>query len=283
MAALIVLLLIVLVTYGAPIISRLTNLDPDQITTNLYAPPGTEGHILGTDDLGRDQFIRLLYGGQISLAIGFFAGVFSLSIGVLLGIYTGYRGGIIDDLLNWFITTIDSIPQLYLLLLVTVVVRTSMTSQSDSQSLLAQIPAPVLLILILSVLSWTGITRLVRGETFSLREREYVLAARSIGARDSRIMFSHILPNVFSVILVTLMINIGGLILTESALSFLGFGIQPPTSTWGNMLSNAQEYYRKAPHLVFAPGILIALTVLCLFILGDGLRDAFDPKLKEKA
>src|SRR5262249_4792453 len=156
-------------------------------------------------------------------------------------------------------------------LLVTVVVRASLTSQQQNQSILASIPAPVMLIFILTVLGWTGIMRLVRGETFSIREREYVLAARSVGASDLRIMFTHILPNVFSVILITLMINIGGLILVESTLSFLGFGIQPPTSTWGNMLTNAQEYYKLGPHLVFAPGILITLTVLCLFVLGDGL------------
>src|SRR5262249_45441804 len=160
---------------------------PNQPSELIYAPPGTAGHLLGTDDLGRDQFIRLLYGGQISLAIGFFAGLFSLTIGVGLGVLTGYRGGRIDDIVNWCITTLDSLPQLYLLLLVTVVVRASLTSQVQNQSILASIPAPVMLVFILSVLGWTGTMRLVRGETLSLREREYVLAARALGASDIRI------------------------------------------------------------------------------------------------
>ncbi len=282
-AALITLLVIVVACYGAPVVAQILNIDPNQPSSLTYAPPGVEGHILGTDDLGRDQFVRLLNGGQISLAIGFFAGVLALTIGVGLGVLTGYRGGIIDDILNWFITTLDSLPQLYLLLLVTVVVRASLTSQAQNQSILASVPPAVLLVCILSLLGWTGTMRLVRGETFSLREREYVLAARAVGASDVRIMFTHILPNVLSVILITLMIGIGELILIESTLSFLGFGIQLPTSTWGNMLTKAQEYYKLGPHLIFAPGILITITVLCLFILGDGLRDAFDPKLKEKA
>ncbi|HVO44572.1 MAG TPA: ABC transporter permease [Aggregatilineales bacterium] len=283
LAAIAVLMLIILASFGAPVIASAMHLDPDQISLDeTYSPPGVNGHILGTDDLGRDQLIRLLYGGQISLAIGFCAGILSLTIGVSLGVLVGYRGGILDDFINWFITTLDSLPSLYLILLLTVIIRASMTSQVTSQSILASIPTPVLLIGILSVLSWTGTMRLVRGETFSIREREYILAARAIGARDRRIMIQHIFPNVLSVIIVTLMLTIGGLILLESALSFLGFGVQPPTSTWGNMLTNATEYFTLGPHLVFAPGILITITVLCLYVLGDGLRDAFDPKLKEK-
>jgi peptide/nickel transport system permease protein len=284
LAALFVLVVIVVTSYGAPIIANVMHIDPDQVDLdNTYLPVGTNGHILGTDDLGRDQFVRLLYGGQISLAIGFGAGLLSLTIGVALGVLVGYRGGVLDDFVNWFISTLDSLPSLYLILLLTVIVRASMTSQVESQSFLASIPTPVLLIFILSVLGWTQIMRLVRGETLSIREREYIVAAKAIGAPDRRIMFNHIFPNVLSVIIVTLMIDIGALILTESALSFLGFGVQPPTSTWGNMLTNAQEYFALGPHLVFAPGILITITVLCLYVLGDGLRDAFDPKLKEKA
>ena len=141
--------------------------------------------------------------------------------------------------------------------------------------------AVVTLILVLGLLGWTGTARLVRGETLSLRERDYVVAARSMGAGAGRIMFVHILPNLFSVIIISLMIDIGGLILVEAALSFLGLGVKPPEPTWGNMLQAAREYFTRGVHLVIMPGILIFVTVLCLYVIGDGLRDAFDPTSKE--
>lgn len=170
-----------------------------------------------------------------------------------------------DDFINWVITTLNSIPQLFLLLIIAAVLQ----------------PSPATLIIVLGFLGWTGITRLVRGETLSIREREYVISARAIGASSLRIMFSHILPNLFSVIIITLMIDIGGIILVEAALSFLGLGIKPPTPSWGNMLTDSQNYFTKGPHLVFAPGILIFITVLCLYVMGDGIRDAFDPTAKD--
>jgi peptide/nickel transport system permease protein len=139
-------------------------------------------------------------------------------------------------------------------------------------------PGPWTLILVLAFLTWTATTRLVRGETLSIRERDYVLSARAVGATDAQIMFRHILPNLFSVTIVTLAINIGNVILIESALSFLGVGVQPPTATWGNMLSGSRSFFKQGPHLVIFPGLLIMLTVLCLYVIGDGLRDAFDPK-----
>jgi peptide/nickel transport system permease protein len=132
----------------------------------------------------------------------------------------------------------------------------------------------------LGLLGWTGICNLTRGQTFALRERDYVIAARTVGASNTRIMFRHILPNVIPLIIVIAMIDVGGLILTESALSFLGFGIQPPTPSWGNMLSDAPQFYFRGPHLIVFPGILITVTVLCAYLIGDGLRDAFDPRLR---
>jgi peptide/nickel transport system permease protein len=144
-------------------------------------------------------------------------------------------------------------------------------------------PGPPAMIFVLGVLGWTGTMRLVRGETLSLREREFIVAARSIGVPIWRIMLDHIVPNIFSIIIVTLALSIGGLILTESALSFLGFGVKPPTSSWGYMLADVQNYFTKGVHLAIFPGLLIMITVLCLFVLGDGLRDAFDPKLKEQS
>ncbi|MCC7208261.1 MAG: ABC transporter permease subunit [Anaerolineae bacterium] len=221
-------------------------------------------HILGTDDLGRDQIARLLYAGQVSLGIGFFSAMLSVIIGVTLGIITGFYGGVIDDAINWLITTISSIPTLLLLLIIVAALS----------------PGPGTLILVLGLLGWLGICRLVRGETFSIRAREYIVSARAIGAPVFRIMLVHILPNLLSVVIISMAINIGNLILTESALSFLGFGIKPPTPSWGNMLTNAQDFFRRGAHLVWPPGLMISVTVLCLYIVGDGLRDAFDPTLR---
>ena len=230
---------------------------------------GTDGrqrlYILATDISGRDHLTRLLYGGQVSLRIGFFAAIGSLTIGILLGVTTGYFGGIFDDFVIWLITTLNSVPQLFLLLIISSLLSPNATS----------------LILVLVFLGWTGSTRIVRGETFALREREFILAAQAVGASSFRIMFLHITPNVISILLIVLTRAVGGLILTESALSFLGFGVKPPTPTWGNMLSGGLELLRTAPHLVFGPGILITITVLCLFVIGDGLRDAFDPKIAD--
>lgn len=223
------------------------------------------GHILGTDDLGRDHLARLAYAGQITLAIAFTAAILSLTIGVALGIITGYYGGAVDDFIMWLITTITSIPQLILLVIIAAVLS----------------PGPLTLILVLGLLGWTGTTRLVRGETLSLREREFVLSARALGASDWRIMARHIAPNLLSIVIVTLAIDIGQLMLAEAALSFLGLGVQPPTPTWGNMLSNAQQFFTRGPFLVIFPGLLISITVLCLYVIGDGIRDAFDPRIND--
>jgi len=264
MAAITTLLIMATLAILAPVISdQILQVDYTRAQpTNNFLPLGTPGHILGTDDLGRDHLARLLYAGQVSLGIAFLAAGLSITIGVSLGILTGYFGGIIDDLVIWLITTLSSIPSLFLLLIISAVLS----------------PGPMGLILVLGFLGWTGTTRLVRGETLSLREREFVIGARALGASNIRIMFVHILPNLISIITISLALDIGALILVESGLSFLGFGIQPPIPSWGNMLTDAQTFMRRAPHLVFAPGILILITVLCLYLIGDGLRDAFDPR-----
>lgn len=236
-----------------------------------FLPPGSPGHVLGTDDLGRDHLIRLLYAGQVSLGIAFFAAVLSLGIGLSLGVITGFYGGIVDDFVNWIITTLTSIPSLFLLLIISAVVLQNPNLVNSFLS------GPFSLVIILGLLGWTGTTRLVRGETLSIREREFIISARAIGASPWRIMFSHIVPNLFSVVVITLALDIGALILTESALSFLGLGVRPPTPTWGNMLSDAQQYFTRGVHLVIFPGLLITTTVLCLYVIGDGIRDAFDP------
>jgi peptide/nickel transport system permease protein len=270
-----VILIITMSSVLAPVISRALNVSYTKTqTSSTFLPPlsttvndgVTSFHLLGTDDLGRDQFSRLLYAGQVSLSVGFLAAALSLTIGVTLGIFTGYFGGIADDITNWVIATLTSIPSLFLLLIVAAVLS----------------PSPETLILVLGLLGWTGTTRLVRGETLSLREREYTVSAKAIGASSRRIMFSHILPNVFSVIVITLAIDIGALILAEAGLSFLGLGIKPPTPSWGNMLTKSQEFFTRGPFLVWPPGIMIFLTVLCMYVIGDGVRDAFDPTTKDK-
>ena len=262
-AALAVLVVLTLLSITAPVISEdILHVDPN--STDGYQhmlPIGAPGHILGTDNIGRDELSRLLFAGQVSLGIAFVGAALSISIGLILGVVTGYYGGVVDDIVNWIIATLNSIPGLFLLLIVSAILR----------------PGPIALVIVLGLLGWTFTTRLVRGETLSLRERDFIVSARAIGAPDSYIMFMHIIPNVISVTVVNLAITIGDLILLESALSFLGVGIQPPTPTWGNMLSNSQSFFRTGAHLVIFPGLLIVITVLCLYIIGDGLRDAFDP------
>ncbi len=267
LAAMGVLLLLIILSMAAPLITNALQVSyTDTSPTDKFLPIGTGNHILGTDNLGRDLLSRLLYGGQVSLRIAFFASILSTTIGVAIGLVAGYyQGGpfgFIDDIIMWFITTLNSIPTLMLLILIASVLTPSVET----------------LILVLTILSWTGIMRLVRGETLANRDREYIISAKALGAGPIRVMFMHILPNVFSVLITALAIEIGTLILVESALSFLGLGVRPPTPSWGNMLTGAQTYLRQGAHLAIFPGLMIVLTVLSLYLIGDGVRDAFDPR-----
>jgi peptide/nickel transport system permease protein len=219
---------------------------------------------LGTDELGRSQVVRLLYGARVSLFIGTFGTLTSLAVGVALGITAGYFRGWWDDVVVWLVTTLNSIPTLYLLLIIGLLFRLN----------------PVSFAIFLGLLGWLGICNYARGQTISLREREYVLAARVVGATPARVMSRHIFPNIIPLIIVLAMIEVGTLILGETAISYLGFGIQPPTPSWGNMLTAAAQYLGKGPWLVYPPGALIFVTVLCLYLIGDGLRDALDPRLR---
>ena len=219
---------------------------------------------LGSDQLGRSQVVRLLYGARVSLFIGAFGAATSMLIGIVLGVTAGYFRGSWDDLVVWLVTTLNSIPALFLLLIVGLLFRLS----------------PLPLAIFLGALGWLGIANLARGQTISLREREYVLAARTIGATPLRVMSRHIFPNILPLMIILAMTDVGGLILTESALSYLGFGIQPPVPSWGNMLTGATQFLSKGPWLVYAPGVMIWITVLCLYLIGDGLRDALDPRLR---
>jgi peptide/nickel transport system permease protein len=266
MAALILLLLLTVVCFfGPPIIEDALGLDPTRTSVvNRFKPPG-EGFILGTDQLGRDQFIRLLYGGRISLAIAYVASGITIAIGVTVGLLAGFYGGLVDDLISWVINTLSSIPSIFLLLIAASIWT----------------PSPSVLILILGLLSWVSPCRLVRGEVIALRERDYVMAARALGAPGWRLMVSHVLPNVLSLVIISLAINAGVMILIESGLSYLGLGVQPPTPTWGNMLTDSRSYFLTGGHLVVWPGILITLTVLSFYVIGDGFRDALDPRMRK--
>lgn len=223
-------------------------------------------HPLGTDNLGRDMLARLLYGGRVSLGIGFSAAVFSTLMGVTIGLIAGYyQGGtfgFVDDAIMWFITTLNSIPTLLLLIM------------------LGSVLAPTIgtLIAVLTLVSWSSTMRLIRGETISQRSNEYVISAQAAGARPLRIMFVHVLPNTFSILITSLAIQVGTIILVESALSFLGLGVRPPEPSWGNMLTEAQSYFRQGAHMSILPGVMIVITVLSTYLIGDGLRDAFDPR-----
>jgi len=268
MAAAAVLLTLVVLSVAAPLLAEYVfRTDPErQNLLRTYAAPSVDppGYLLGADEVGRSQVVRLLYGGQISLFIGFVAAFMNLTIGVGIGLLAGYFRGRVDDVITWFITTLNSIPIIFLLIIISALFS----------------PGPVTLTIIIGVLFWTGITNFVRGQTFALREREFVTAARTVGASASRIMLRHILPNVLPLIFVLLAIDIGTIILAESALSYLGLGVMPPTPSWGNMLTNAASYFFRAWWLVVSPGLMVFLTVLCLYLIGDGLRDALDPRLK---
>lgn len=259
------LLLCILAILAPWISTNITYYDPNQINLREnYAAPNAK-HWFGTDEYGRDYFTRTLWAGQISLSIGFLYAVVSLSIGVVIGLAAGYYGRLFDDFLQAMINIFAAIPLLPLLIIIGSMVRLGWVE----------------LALLLSAFGWIGASRQVRGLVLSIKQRDYILAARTIGATDTRIMFQHILPNVFSIVLVIVGFDVAGAILTESGLSFLGFGVQPPTATWGNMLSNSLQYTTKAPWLVLFPGLAISLTVLSVFLLADGLRDAMDPRLRQ--
>jgi len=244
-----------------------------QTAPRLLGESGGALHWLGTDQLGRDQLARLLYGGRVSLRIAFVAALITLVLGVTFGTTAGFFGGWVDDVIIWFINTLVSIPGIYLLIIVSAIFK----------------PNPDTLMVFLGTLGWFTTARLVRGNIFKVRELDYITAARSLGTPRLRMVLQHMLPNSIPIIIVNAAIDIGTLILVESALSFIGLGIQPPTATWGSMLNRAQNLlFLRDPvseayialHLIVGPGLLITLTVLALYLIGDGLRDALDPMMK---
>jgi peptide/nickel transport system permease protein len=255
--------LVALLSVGAPLIGAILHLDPEAqaLLARLEAPSAR--HWLGTDELGRDVLIRVLYAGQVSLLIGVLATATALVVGVSLGVLAGFYRGWVDDAINALIQTTVNIPLLFLLILLSVIFS----------------PGVLGLAIILGLLSWQGTARQVRAMVLSVSQRDYIAAARVLGSTNTRLMVRHVLPNVLAIVLVVAGFDVAGAILAESGLSALGLGVQPPTASWGNMLAKSFQYALKAPWLVASPGVMIFLTVLSVFLSADGLRDALDPRL----
>jgi peptide/nickel transport system permease protein len=240
--------------------------DPLLLDTSVrfLAPFARWPFVLGTDDLGRDTLSRLLHGGQISLTVGLVAMVTTVLTGSLIGVVAGYVGGWVDVLLMRFVDTMLCFPQVFLLLVVAAFVPPTLLSIS----------------LIIGLTSWMEVARIVRAEILHLKEQDFVLAARALGASRTRIMLRELTPNIAAPLLVAATLKVAGAVLMESYISYLGYGVQPPLASWGNMLTNAQGYFDTVPWLAVLPGLMITLTVMGFNFLGDGLRDALDPKLR---
>ena len=274
--SLLTLLLLGLLSLGAPLVESLLGLDGER--TDLFQrnqPPSLE-HPLGTDEIGRDLLARLLQGGRVSMAVALVAALASAVIGTAIGIVAGYYGGRFDALLMRFTDGVISLPLLPLLIILAAIDLSKLglplrVTQSEELSLYR-------IILIISLVGWTTVARLVRAETLTLKQGEFVRAAVAQGATGGRIMRVHILPNAISPIIVATTLSVGNIILFESVLSFLGLGIQPPVASWGNMLTNAQDLIWSAPQLAIWPGLLIFVTVIAFNFMGDGLQDALDPR-----
>ncbi len=268
----IVLLAIILVAIFAPLLAPM---DPNYIDETHWQgtplAPGVAGHILGTDEVGRDVLSRLMFGTRISITVAICTVIMEVIIGTLVGVFSGYYGGWLDFTLMRITDVFLAIPLLPLLLVLTAIVAA--TSNKASLNFFT-------IVLIIGSLSWPSVARLVRASFLSLREREYAEAARALGNRDGRIIFRHLLPNAIAPIIVQATLEIANIIILESTLSWLGFGIQPPTASWGNMLSNAQANLSIAPWAAILPGLCIFITVLSISYLGDGLRDALDPNMR---
>jgi peptide/nickel transport system permease protein len=247
----------------------------------LRAAPPSATHPFGTDSLGRDVMSRLFNAGRVSLLIGFMAALFSAGIGSVVGVVAGYFGGRVDTILMWIVGVLMTIPTLPLLLAIA-----AATSQPGSAigAFFRQIGDQWRIIAVFVALGWLGLSRVVRSQVISLRDQEFCEAARALGASSARTMFIHILPNAVSVIAVFTTLAVSGAIIMESALSFLGFGVQPPTATWGNMLNDARDLFDilQYPWMVWFPALAIVVTVLSVNFIGDGVRDAMDPKSHRK-
>lgn len=254
--------LLCLISLAAPLISIASGYGPTQMDlTRPNAAPSLT-HPFGGDEYGRDYLIRTVWAGRVSLTMGFAVAAVALTIGLGAGLLAGYLGGWVDDVVNAVINTLIALPGMFVLILAATLVPPSLTS----------------LALIIGGLGWTGAARQVRAVVLSAKQRDYVLAAEVLGASRSRIMLRHILPNVSSIAVVVAGFEVAAGILVESGVSFIGLGIQPPEASWGNMLTNSLRYVYTSPWLVVYPGFFIFVSVLCVYLLADGLRDALDPR-----
>jgi peptide/nickel transport system permease protein len=244
--------------------------------TSLSMQPPSVAHPFGTDAIGRDIMARTIYGGQISLIIGLFAVLIETICGILVGAFAGYYGGTLDSILMRITEAMLNIPEIFLL----IVMAKFFSGRIPDMEIMGRTfsGSVVVIVVIIGATSWMYLARIVRAEFLSLKENDFVLAARATGTSNTEIIFRHILPNSIAPIVVTATLGVANAILAEAYISFLGLGVQPPTATWGNMLDGANNYLDTAPWLWFFPGLLILLTVLSINFLGDGLRDALDPR-----
>jgi peptide/nickel transport system permease protein len=261
---LIALILLVVLVLTAIIGPFFITYRPDAVDLDSLRQPPSKAHLLGTDSIGRDILSRLVYGSRISLSVGIIASFLSLAIGIFFGLIAGYFGGRTDAVLSQFFDIFLAFPSLLLAIGISAVMSPGLTS-----SMLA-----------ITLVGWAGFARLVRGITLSLKEQTYVEASRALGATSARILREHILPNALPLLLVAGSLRVGGFILLEAALSFLGLGVQPPAPTWGSMISLNRAYINSAPWMVIFPGLAISITVIAFNILGDFLRDWLDPRMQ---
>ena len=268
-AAMIVIVLIALCAILAPVFASITGHGPAQVFPNtgvsangLPVGPGTNGFWLGTDELGHDLFVRILYGAQISLFVGVVTTLIATVAGVSMGLVSGYFGGWVDGVLARVIDSVLAFPYIVLALSLAVVFG----------------PSLPIVIGVISFFSWAGIARVVRGQALSLKEKEYIEAARSLGSGPWRIMFIDILPNLLAPVLVLATLSIPAAIVFEATLDYLGLGVQPPTASWGNILAGAQSYYQEAWWYLVFPALALVITTVAFNLLGDGVRDAMDPR-----
>ncbi len=260
-AGLVVILTIASVAVAAPIVAPYNPFAID--VYNVISAPSS-AHLLGTDELGRDVLSRMIWGGRVSLAVGFVAVGISITIGIIIGALAGFYGKAVDAILMRLVDIMLCFPTLFLILAVIAIIG----------------PGIWVIMVVIGITSWMDVSRLVRAEILTLKERDFVAAARAVGASDFRIIFRHILPNALSPVFVSATLGIAGAILLESGLSFLGLGVQPPDASWGNILTSGKDYITVgAWWLSFFPGIAILITVLSYNLVGEGLRDSLDPRL----
>ncbi len=268
MTGLVILTIIILIAILGPILSpyNMANID----LSNTTAPPSS-AHLLGTDASGRDNLTRVMYAGRISLSVGFLSVLIQVVIGVGLGVIAGYYGGIIDSIIMRIVDIFSCLPTLPILMMLGAIMLDLKVRPENKM---------YVLMLIIGLLSWPGLCRLIRGEILSLREKEYMQAAEALGLKDRRKMFKHLLPNTVATIIVTAALGVGGAILTESGLSFLGLGVTVPTPSWGALVQSVDDMdtLQNYPWLWIPAGVCILLTVVSVNLIGDGLRDALDPK-----